>query len=78
MNLYLVKRPNGAGEKEYEAFVVACRTEPEARDFHPLLGKEPWDDENFGSWPVKRSELEVTLIGTTEDSRYGLILTSRN
>lgn len=90
MKLWLVKRPDGNGYDEYDAFICAAKTEDAARETHPDYGPgswvgRGWDEDNStledlccGSWPVHPAAVSVTCIADHTDLPAGVVLASFN
>ena len=56
MRIYLVKRTNGIGYDEYDAWVVSARSR-----------KEAWEICKWADWIADYKEVKITLIG---ESKY--------
>lgn len=72
MNLYLVSQDENNDWDTYDSFVVACKTEDEARNFKPL------SKDKFGSWAFSLDAIKVQYLGKAAKEIEGVICESFN
>lgn len=84
MKLFLVSRLDDVDYDEFDAFVVSCETEEEARHTHPQytasggVGGFHEGAPPGGSWPVQPRDVKVEIIGKSTLGEKRVVLSSFN
>jgi hypothetical protein len=82
LKLYLVSQTENSDYDTYDSFVVACKSEEEARHTNPSNGivmtEEDWSYP-YSSWCSSSDSVKVTYLGIADPSvHHGIVCSSFN